>query len=89
MKEKESVKAISWSSLRQTVTRLQTQHDAKAKKGLTGQSKSHFHRICEKIDNHSHFLKILPQGDKYTSLVCGSLEVIVKVMVLQSFTRRF
>jgi hypothetical protein len=74
-------KASSWSSLTQNITKIRNQYDTKASTGFQGKSKRLFHSICETLNNHSNVLKILPQGDKYTSLVCGSLEVIIKVIL--------
>ncbi|KAH7378243.1 hypothetical protein BKA66DRAFT_466879 [Pyrenochaeta sp. MPI-SDFR-AT-0127] len=73
--------ALSWSSLTHRISQLKTQYDGKAKKNFQGQAKRKFHSVCETINNHSNVLKMLPHGDKYTSLICGSLETIIKASV--------
>lgn len=60
---------------------LQTKHDPASRKGFSGKSKKHFHSVCDTINNHMGVLKILPQGDKYTAPITGTLELIVKVRV--------
>jgi hypothetical protein len=74
-------RAISWSSLFQAVTDLRNQHEDKSKKSFMHQPKKRFHRVCDVINNHSSALKILPQGDKYTSIITGSIETITKVSI--------
>ena len=78
-KENGSSRSLSWFSLNQTISRLQAQHGAKSKSGFHGKSKKRFHGVCDVINNHMNALKLLPQGDKYTAPICGSLEMIVKV----------
>jgi hypothetical protein len=75
----ETNRAISWSSLLKSVTDLKLEQDEKSKKGFLNQPKKRFHNICDAINNHSTVLKMLPQGDKYTSIITGSIETITKV----------
>jgi hypothetical protein len=74
-------RAISWSSLLQSVTDLKQQQEEKSKKSFMHQPKKRFHKVCDIINNHSNALKMLPQGDKYTSIITGSIETITKVRV--------
>ena len=73
-------RAISWSSLLQSVTDLKQQQEEKSKKSFLHQPKKRFHKVCDIINNHSNALKMLPQGDKYTSIITGSIETITKVL---------
>jgi hypothetical protein len=69
-------KAFSWSTVTQSISQAKTQYDAG---GTKGQVRKRFHTVCDVLENHSNMLKILPQGDKYTSLICGSVETIIQV----------
>ena len=69
----------SWESLYNMIRKLQRQHEAKHSKGLLGQTKQRFHRICETIENHSSALKLIPTESEYTSIICGTLGTITKV----------
>ncbi|UPX15183.1 uncharacterized protein EKO05_0005640 [Ascochyta rabiei] len=67
------LKSVSWASLHQTVSNLQTLH-----KKRSGKAKKGFHEVCATIGSHLTFLKLIPQGENYTAPICGSLELIVK-----------
>lgn len=64
-------------------------HDAIRKASVTWQSKRSdsrlgklkkvFANVCESCSDHSDLLAVIPSGDKYVSLVTGSLSAIGKV----------
>lgn len=81
-KQNGSSKSLSWKSLQQNVLRLKNQHEAKSQGGFVGSSKKGFHGVCATINDHLSLLKILPQGEKFTAPICGSVEIIVKVIIL-------
>lgn len=58
---------------------MKVQHEVKLEKGFPGKTKKQFHRVCEVLNDHAGFLKLLPKDEKYTAPICGSLELIVKV----------
>lgn len=70
-------KPLSWSTVTQSISQAKMQYDGRAKTGL--QTRKRFHAVCEMLHSHSNMLKILPQGDMYTSLICGSVETIIQV----------
>lgn len=81
-----TTRAISWSSLLQSVADLKQQQEDKSKKSFLHQPKKRFHKVCDAINNHSSALKMLPQGDKYTSIITGSIETITKVRMSTRIT---
>ncbi|KAI6789778.1 hypothetical protein KC361_g8324 [Hortaea werneckii] len=46
-----------------------------------GRVKSTFAKVARSIDDHSQILEILPNNDKYVSLVTGSMSCIVKATI--------
>ena len=44
-----------------------------------GKPQELFHKLMKNFNAHSDLLRIIPQGDKYTSLLTGSISTIVKV----------
>ncbi|KAJ4305939.1 hypothetical protein N0V90_001472 [Kalmusia sp. IMI 367209] len=72
---------LSWTSLLESVNKLKKQHDDRSTKSFMHRPKKGFQRVCNVINDHSNVLKMLPQGDKYTSIVTGSLETITKASV--------
>ncbi|KAF2827232.1 hypothetical protein CC86DRAFT_466043 [Ophiobolus disseminans] len=74
-----SMKVVSLLTLGESVLQVKTRYEANTKRGL--QVKMRFHSVCQSLNNHSNILKMLPHGEKYTSLICGSLETIVKASV--------
>lgn len=45
----------------------------------TGKAKQRFGKICKSLDFHKEMMAVIPQGDKYVSLLTGSFSAIVKV----------
>jgi hypothetical protein len=78
-KENASSKSLTWASLNHTIAHLKTQHETRQEKGFSGKTKKQFHRVCESMNNHMAFLKLMPKDEKYTAPICGTLELIVKV----------
>ena len=46
-----------------------------------GKIQKHFHNIMRKFDAHSNLFQLIPQGDKYTSLLTGAATILVKASV--------
>ncbi|KAM7184346.1 phytanoyl-coa dioxygenase [Rhypophila sp. PSN 637] len=63
------------------ITNLNTAVQAKRKTGLSGKITSTFHKFCDKLDSHSHLLKILPEGNEYVSIFAGTLNAIISASV--------
>jgi hypothetical protein len=47
-----------------------------------GKPQELFHRLMKNLNAHSDLLKLLPEGDKYTSILTGSLTAMIKVGLL-------
>lgn len=45
----------------------------------SGKIKSWFVGVAETINSHKYLLKLLPEGDKYTSVLVGSFTVLIQV----------
>jgi hypothetical protein len=41
----------------------------------------HFRRICKALDNHKKIFKVFPSKNNYTSVICGSLALIINAAV--------
>ncbi|KAK7455556.1 hypothetical protein Landi51_02760 [Colletotrichum acutatum] len=52
----------------------------------SGKIKSWFVGVAETINSHKYLLKLLPEGDKYTSVLVGSFTVLIQVAVTYSDT---
>jgi len=44
-----------------------------------GKAQQLFHKFCGTLDAHSAILKMFPSEDKYISVFCGSLKMLVQV----------
>ncbi|KAI0883763.1 uncharacterized protein GGS22DRAFT_189731 [Annulohypoxylon maeteangense] len=62
------------------VLQAQTQWDKKKEKGF-GRAKVHLFSFLETMDEHKYLFSIIPNGDKYTSLITGVITSIVKASV--------
>ncbi|KAF4554512.1 Hypothetical protein D9617_4g002670 [Elsinoe fawcettii] len=49
-----------------------------------GRVKQGFTRVCQSLETHKTLFSLIPSGDKYFSLLTGSLTVIVKASVMHS-----
>ncbi|KAI2464414.1 hypothetical protein F4781DRAFT_72887 [Annulohypoxylon bovei var. microspora] len=65
-----------WTAVRQA----QTQWDKKKEKGF-GRAKAHLFSFFETMNEHKYLFSIIPNGDKYTSLITGVITSIVKASV--------
>ncbi|XDG07409.1 hypothetical protein ABKA04_007024 [Annulohypoxylon sp. FPYF3050] len=65
-----------WAAVRQA----QTQWEKKREKGF-GRAKAHLFSFLETMDEHKYLFSIIPNGDKYTSLITGVVTSIVKASV--------
>ncbi|KAK1492320.1 hypothetical protein CABS01_11837 [Colletotrichum abscissum] len=52
----------------------------------SGKIKSWFVGVAETINSHKYLLKLLPEGDKYTSVLVGSFTLLIQVAVTYSDT---
>lgn len=46
---------------------------------VIGNTKKLFGKLCQQVESHKEILDIIPSGDKYVSLITGSLSTLVKV----------
>ncbi|KAK0382903.1 hypothetical protein NLU13_8819 [Sarocladium strictum] len=53
----------------------------KRREGAAGKVTSGFHSFCDKLDSHSAFLKMLPDGNEYVSIFTGSLNAVIQASV--------
>ncbi|KAI1078710.1 hypothetical protein F5B20DRAFT_547012 [Whalleya microplaca] len=65
-----------WAAVHQA----RVQWDEKSEKGF-GRAKTHFFSFLETMEAHKYLFSIIPNGDKYTSLVTGVITSIVKASV--------
>ena len=68
-----------WTKLEKDIEELAARS---ASKRDEGGFKRHFHSISKTLDDHKTFLELIPSGETYTSVFCGSLKVILKVAKL-------
>ena len=47
----------------------------------SGKAKQKFGKLCKSLDSHKELMAVIPQGDKYVSLLTGTFSAIVKVRV--------
>lgn len=83
-KEGGAAASLSWTSLNQTILRLKDQYEAKSGSGFRGKTKKQFHAVCATLNDHTSFLNFLPR-DEYMAPICGSLEIIVKVLTATTY----
>lgn len=69
----------TWDQVETIVSAVQAQWDAKGKRGLVDRAKGHFRRMCQGLNNHAGVLKMIPSENNYTSLIVGSVTMIIKV----------
>ncbi|CZR56709.1 uncharacterized protein PAC_06598 [Phialocephala subalpina] len=67
-------------TLWETVHEAQGKWDTKKEKGF-GKAKAQFFSFLETMDNHKFLFSVIPNGDKYTSLLTGVVSSIVKASV--------
>lgn len=63
-----------WAAVRQA----QAQWEKKREKGF-GRARAQLFSFLETMDEHKYLFSIIPNGDKYTSLITGVVTSIVKV----------
>ena len=64
--------------LLRAVQRAEADWEQKKKTGL-GKAKGRFRDFLETMDDHSYLFSVIPDGDKYTSLITGIVTSVVKV----------
>lgn len=65
-------------TLWQAVGDASIQWDKKKEKGF-GKAKSQFFSFLDTMDAHKYLFSVIPNGDKYTSLLTGVVTSVVKV----------
>jgi hypothetical protein len=69
-------------SMKDVVDAVATANDTWKKnreESIAGKAKEKFGILCQSLESHKEMLAVVPQGDKYVSLITGSLSSIVKV----------
>ncbi|KAI6841807.1 hypothetical protein KC332_g4127 [Hortaea werneckii] len=69
--------SILFESIEQAHKRWQTRRDGTK----FGRVKSTFAKVARSMDDHSQILDVLPNNDKYVSLITGSMACIVKATI--------
>lgn len=69
----------SWDQVETIVSAVQAQWERKGKQSLVERAKGQFRRMCQGLDNHASVLKMIPSENNYTSLIVGSVTMIIKV----------
>ncbi len=65
-------------NLLRAVQRAEADWEEKKKAGF-GKAKGRFRDFLETMDDHSYLFSVIPDGDKYTSLITGIVTSVVKV----------
>ncbi|KAH7139864.1 hypothetical protein B0J13DRAFT_677009 [Dactylonectria estremocensis] len=68
----------SWADVERVVQDVQTQWDIRTKETHLGKAKNCLRKMCNGLNNHSATLKMLPSESVYTSLIAGSVAMIIK-----------
>ncbi|KAK8060846.1 hypothetical protein PG996_010776 [Apiospora saccharicola] len=68
----------SVQTLLAAVQGAQAQWTKKSEKGF-GKAKAQFFSFLETMDSHKYLFSVIPNGDKYTSLITGIITTVVKV----------
>lgn len=63
------------------------EHKRKGKRNDTrvGGLKSRFGKLCRNLVGHENLFAVIPSGDKYISILSGSLSAIIKVTVFRYY----
>ncbi|KAK8104990.1 hypothetical protein PG999_008349 [Apiospora kogelbergensis] len=70
----------SVQTLRTAVHGAQAQWNKKSESGF-GKAKTQFFSFLETMDSHKYLFSVIPNGDKYTSLITGIITSVVKASV--------
>ncbi|KAH7129225.1 hypothetical protein EDB81DRAFT_860164 [Dactylonectria macrodidyma] len=68
----------SWADVEKVVQDVQAQWDTKTNETHLGKTKNCLRKMCNGLNNHSTTLKLLPSESMYTSLIAGSVSMIIK-----------
>ncbi|KAH6974180.1 hypothetical protein BKA56DRAFT_733835 [Ilyonectria sp. MPI-CAGE-AT-0026] len=68
----------SWGEVEKAVQEVQAQWETRKKETHLGKAKSCLRRMCNGLSNHSAILKLIPSESVYTSLIAGSVTMIIK-----------
>ena len=71
--------AACWADVELAVQDVQSQWNTKVKESHFGRTKQWLRKMCDGLNNHSSAMKLLPSESVYTSLVAGSVTMILKV----------
>lgn len=69
----------SWGEVEKAVQEVQAQWETRKKETHIGKAKSCLRRMCNGLSNHSTILQLIPSESVYTSLIAGSVTMIIKV----------
>lgn len=68
-------------SLRAAADQARKQWTKRGESGF-GKAKSHLFSFLETMDAHKYLFSIIPNGDKYTSLITGVISSVVKASIM-------
>lgn len=77
----------SWDDVELIVQDVQAQWDRNVKDTRFGRTKQWLRKMCDGMNNHSSALKLLPSESVYTSLIAGSVSMIIKVSDLLQLSK--
>lgn len=69
----------SWDYVRQVVSDVQSNWDAGKKENRSGRSREWLRKMCNGLNNHSAALKMFLSETEYTSILSGSIGMILQV----------
>lgn len=69
----------TWEQVEAITSAVQFQWEAKSKESVVGRAKALFRRMCQGLNNHAGVLEMIPSQNNYTSLIVGSITMIIKV----------
>lgn len=69
----------NWDQVETIVSAVQAQWEGKSRHSVINRVKGHFRRMCQGLNNHASVLKMIPSENNYTSLIVGSVTMIIKV----------
>jgi hypothetical protein len=71
--------SVTKESIMHLVENARKSWETKRDSGRFAEVKKHFHRITNKLDSHSHALKMLPTESEYVSIFYGSIFTVIQV----------
>lgn len=67
-----------WEDIGKVIKRVQASWIAK-NEGTYGKATARLRKVLDTVYSHRTFLRILPESNNYTSVFCGSLQVLIQV----------